>query len=94
MRLKQSKRANRRSLAQNKTDEAKAKEREELTNYAFKLYRRVLQQEENNKRAMYYVAYQMAQRNDLPTARSMMNKLAPDEKKVIQPHMHGVRSIS
>ncbi len=65
----------------NKTDEAKAKEREELTNYAFKLYRRVLQQEENNKRAMYYVAYQMAQRNDLPTARSMMNKLAPDEKE-------------
>lgn len=54
-----------------------AKERKELSDYAFMLYQRVLENEANNKRARYYVAAQMAQRGDLVNARIMMDSLAP-----------------
>jgi lipopolysaccharide biosynthesis regulator YciM len=62
-------------------NDQKAIERKELSEYAFKLYQRVLDKDPDNKRAKYYVASQLAQRGDLTNARMMMDSLAPKDNE-------------
>ncbi|MEQ1827825.1 MAG: tetratricopeptide repeat protein, partial [Pirellula sp.] len=55
-------------------DELKVK-----TEFIDALFRRVLQLEKNNKRALYYIAYQMSRYGKTSSARPIMESLAPDK---------------
>ncbi len=81
LKLAESQASNEGSDEEKQAEALKAKERKELAEYAFLLYRRVLDKETNNKRALYYVAAQIGERGNLTDARTMMNTLAPDESE-------------
>jgi hypothetical protein len=69
--------------AKTKVDEpAKPLSESELklkTEFIDVLFHRVLQLEHNNKRALYYIAYQMSRFGKVSAARPMMESMAPDD---------------